>query len=195
MVEKIKKTLKQRGTNGIRGLGIVFRKMDNSRCGKLDRYEFMWGLKENGHNLSPSEFERVFKYFDKNNDGKICYDEFLVTLRGDLNIRRKNLVNMAFAKLDKDKSGVVDINDLISTYSVDFHPQYKSGEKSKKEIVEDFMKQWDTVTKDGKITQEEFQIYYKDISASIDDDDYFELSIRNAWHLAGGQGACENTSI
>jgi calcyphosin len=195
IIEKIKKTLKQRGANGIRGLGIVFRRMDNNRCGKLDRYEFMWGLKENGHNLSPSEFERVFKYFDKNNDGKLSYDEFLSGLRGDLNVRRKGLVDLAFNKLDSDKSGIVDINDLVSTYNVEFHPQFKSGEKSKKEILEDFMKQWDTVDKNGKVTREEFYVYYRDISASIDDDDYFELMIRNAWHIAGGQGQYENTSI
>ena len=57
------------------------------------------------------------------------------------------------------------------------------------------MKQWDTVTKDGKITGAEFEEYYKDVSASIDHDDYFELMIRNAWHIAGGQGVCENTTI
>jgi hypothetical protein len=45
------------------------------------------------------------------------------------------------------------------------------------------------------VTLEEFETYYKDISASIDDDDYFELSIRNAWHIAGGQGQYENTTI
>ena len=88
VIEKIKKTLKQRGVYGIRGLGIVLRKMDASRSGKLDRYEFMWGLKENGHNLSPSEFERVFKFFDKNNDGKINYEDFLAILRGTLTIKR-----------------------------------------------------------------------------------------------------------
>lgn len=155
----------------------------------------MWGLKENGHNLSPSEFERVFKYFDRNNDGKITYDEFLNTLRGDLNDRRRGLVDLAYNKLDKDKNGIVDINDLLDTYNVEFHPQFKSGEKSKKEIIEDFMKQWDTVDKDGKVTREEFYVYFRDVSASIDDDDYFELMIRNAWHIAGGKGQYENTSI
>jgi len=84
---------------------------------------------------------------------------------------------------------------LAQSYNVEFHPQFKSGEKSKKEILEDFMKQWDTVDKDGRVTREEFYVYFRDVSASIDDDDYFELMIRNAWHLAGGKGQYENTSI
>lgn len=52
----------------------------------------MWGLKENGHNLSPSEFERIFKYFDRNNSGTISYDEFIRGIRGEINDRRKNMV-------------------------------------------------------------------------------------------------------
>ena len=49
--------------------------------------------------------------------------------------------------------------------------------------------------KDGIVTTEEWEEYYKDISASIDDDDYFELMIRNAWHIDGGKGQYENTTI
>ena len=37
--------------------------------------------------------------------------------------------------------------------------------------------------KDGKVTAQEFENYYTNISASIDNDDYFELMIRNCWHL------------
>ena len=109
VLDKVKATLKARGAHGIRGLGIVFRRIDNSRDRKLDRYEFMWGLKENGHTLSPSEFERIFKYFDRNNDGKVDYDEFLRGIRGDLSDRRKRVIALAFKKLDKTGDGKVDL--------------------------------------------------------------------------------------
>ena len=169
--------------------------MDNNGDKKMDRHEFMWGLRENGHNLSPSEFERIFKYFDKNNDGKLSYDEFLRGVRGGMNENRKHFVKIAFGKLDKTGNGIVDIADLVDTYDVSFHPKFKSGEMSKNDILNEFMSQWDTVTKDGKVTLEEFIEYYNDVSASIDEDDYFELMMRNAWHIAGGEGASANTSI
>jgi calcyphosin len=43
------------------------------------------------------------------------------------------------------------------------------------------MSQWETQKIDGIVTMDEFMDYYKDISASIEDDDYFELMIRNAY--------------
>lgn len=39
-----------------------------------------------------------------------------------------------------------------------------------------------------KVTPDEFVAYYNNVSASIDNDDYFELMIRNAWHISGGEG-------
>mmetsp|Transcript_29363 Transcript_29363/g.39699 ORF Transcript_29363/g.39699 Transcript_29363/m.39699 type:complete len:426 (+) Transcript_29363:331-1608(+) len=195
VLKKVLDKLKARGAHGIRGLGIVFRRMDNNGDKRMDRTEFMWGLKENGHDLSPSEFERIFKYFDKNNDGKISYDEFLVGLRGDMNERRLNLVGLAFKKLDNTGDGLVTLEDIANRYDVSFHPKFKSGEMSKNDILLEFMAQWDKKQADGKVTPEEFVEYYRDVSASIDDDDYFELMIRNAWHIEGGDGACANSSI
>jgi len=44
------------------------------------------------------------------------------------------------------------------------------------------------------VTLEDFLEYYDWVSASIDRDDYFELMIRNAWHIDGGEGWSQNTS-
>ena len=56
------------------------------------------------------------------------------------------------------------------------------------------MKQWETNKVDGIVTLDEFIEYYRNVSPSIDRDEYFELMMRNAWHLPGGVGASENTT-
>jgi calcyphosin len=44
------------------------------------------------------------------------------------------------------------------------------------------------------VTVKEFCKYYANLSSSIDEDDYFELMMRNAWHISGGEGWCANTT-
>ena len=58
----------------------------------------------------------------------------------------------------------------------------------------EFLDTFDSAEKDGKVTPAEFCKYYENVSASIDEDDYFELMIRNAWHISGGEGWCANSS-
>jgi hypothetical protein len=36
---------------------------------------------------------------------------------------------------------------------------------------------------DGKVSLEEFIEYYKNVSCSIDNDDYFALMINNSWNV------------
>ncbi len=62
------------------------------------------------------------------------------------------------------------------------------------EALAQFLAQWDTKKADGVVEWDEFLEYYDSVSCSIDDDDYFELMMRNAWHLPGGTGWCENVS-
>lgn len=105
VLTKIKKTLVEKGANGMRGMGRLFRKVDAGGNKKIDRHEFTWAIKENGHILSPLELERLFKYFDRNNDDVISYNEFIRAVRGDLSKRRKLAVGATFAKLDINKTG------------------------------------------------------------------------------------------
>jgi len=42
-----------------------------------------------------------------------------------MNSFRKSLVNQAFNKLDKDKSGVINIEDLRGVYNAKQHPDVR----------------------------------------------------------------------
>ncbi len=42
---------------------------------------------------------------------------------------------------------------------------------------------WDTQVADGIVTFDEFLDYFKDVSASIDRDDYFTLMMANSWKI------------
>lgn len=185
----------KRSANGIRGLRIMFRAMDRNRNGSLDPVEFKYAMRDYGIDLSEIEITQIVKNFDTNKDGKLSFDEFIRAIRGDMNARRTDMVHQAYAVLDKDGSGQVTIRDVEMAYDVSFHPDFTSGRKTANECLLEFMSVWETHKKDGIVTIEEFEDYYKDMSASIDSDDYFELMIRNAWHIAGGEGACANTTI
>jgi hypothetical protein len=104
------------------------------------------------------------------------------------------MVRMAFNVLDTDRSGVVTLDEVESRYDASVHPEVKTGKKTKQQALREFMSVWDKHEQDGLITYVEFEDYYKEISASIDGDDYFELMIRNAWRIAGGKGQAANTA-
>ena len=194
IVKKVRdKIIERGGIHGIRSLGRLLSTMDDNGDKKLSKEELRYGLRNYGIDLTPIELEQVVIYFDRNRDGTIDFDEFLVGLRGDLSDRRKRLIRLAFDKLDADKCGEITLDEMLRAYDVSFHPDVRSGKITKAQAMKEFMAQWDR-NQDGTITPEEFEEYYKDVSASIDGDDYFELMIRNAWHIAGGTGQYENTA-
>ena len=133
----------------------------------------------------------VFQTFDRDNSGLVDYDEFLRALRGEMSERRKKLVMQVYDKLDIDKSGIIDINDIKYTYNVKNHPDVKSGKKSEEDVYGEFLETFETHhninkgSRDKRVTREEFLEYYANISMSIDNDDYFELMMTNAWKLNG----------
>jgi Ca2+-binding EF-hand superfamily protein len=64
----------------------------------------------------------------------------------------------AFKKLDRDNSGVVEINDLKGVYNAKQHPDVKSGRKTEDEILAEFLDTFeihysilDKKSRDGRI--------------------------------------------
>lgn len=116
-------------------------------------------------------------------------------VRGQLNPRRRALVHMAFNVADSDGSGELTIDDLRGVYNASAHPEVIANKKTEEDVLLELLANFDVGgVKDNVVTLQEFESYYSNISAFVDNDDYFELMIRNAWHISGGKGWCENTA-
>jgi len=184
--------LKRSGTGGTRAITRVLRLMDDNGNKKLDKDEFVGGLQTFG--IDEKIAKTVFPVFDRDNSGSVDIGEFLRTIRGPMNQRRKDLVMMAYDMLDVTGDGLVTFEDIKQAYDVSCQPEVLQGIITEQEALEKFMEQWEVGVADGIVTVEEFLEYYNDLSCNIEDDDYFELMIRNAWHMSGGDGVCGNTT-
>ena len=196
VLERVISRIRERsgGSGGIKGLARTLSVMDNNGDKQLSKEELKYGLANYGIELNLRELDDIFSVFDRDHNGVVSLDELLVAIKGDMNPRRKALVERAFRSLDKDGSGTITIDEMLSVYDASQHPEVIAGKKSKNEVIREFMRQWDGGDMDGVVTYQEFEDYYKGISASIDGDDYFELMIRNAWRMAGGKGMAANTA-
>jgi Ca2+-binding EF-hand superfamily protein len=201
-IGKVREILTKRsgGVSSLKSLGLQFRLLDSDGGGTLSRSELELGLDKFmrgfGVHLSKAEIDELFKLFDVDGSGTITYDEFLKGIRGTMGPERVALVKLAFQQLDQRGKGVVTLEDIARVYDVSGNPLVKAGKLSKTDALRAFMSQWHLAHKKhtDDVTLDDFLEYYDWISASIDRDDYFELMIRNAWHIEGGEGWAANTS-
>jgi calcyphosin len=73
-----------------------------------------------------------------------------------MNAKRSATVDKAFAKLDRTGDGLITVEDLLGVYDGSYHPKFKSGEMTQRDVLNEFLAQWDTHEKDGKVTRAEF---------------------------------------
>ena len=164
--------------------------MDDNNSKSLDKYEFTKAMTDYMLGFSEPEIQKLFAYFDFDRSGAIEFDEFIRAIRGPMNPARKKIVLQAFKKLDKDGGGWIDISDIRGVYSCGKHPDVVSGKKTEDQILGEFLETFETAhsmrnneAPNHVVTKEEFEEYYNNISASIEDDAYFSTMMNNAWKL------------
>ena len=179
-----------RGARGFLGMQRIFKIVDDNGNGVLEISEFWKALCDFRIALSPEECRQLFDLFDINGDGVISYDELMRSVIGDMSTIRKAIVKRAFDKLDRNGNGIIELDDIKGVYNAKFHPDVKSHRKTEDEVLAEFIDTFELhhaiknpADKDRKITLKEFIEYYNNVSASIDNDQYFELMMTNAWNL------------
>lgn len=189
VLEKFRSKLFSRGSNSLFSLARQFKIMDDDNSKTISFDEFTKLVKDFRIDLTQSDILALFTLFDRNRNNTIDYDEFIRIVRGEMNERRKAIVIQAFNLLDSDKSGIIEIADLKNKYNMRKNPDVLSGKKSEEEAYGEFLQTLEIHfnmykgKNDRKVTLEEFLEYYNNISCSIDNDDYFELMMKNSWNF------------
>ena len=94
--------------------------------------------------------------------------------------------------MDKNKNGLLDIEDIRELYNADKHPDVMSGKRTSDQVLVEFLETFETQLdliqggqRDGQVSLDEFLEYYRNVSCSIDVDEYFCLMINNSWNTKG----------
>ena len=81
--------------------------------------------------------------YDVDGSGSINYEEFARGMRDELAGRRLAMTKKAFIMMDRDKSGVITKEDLIGIYDVSKNPYFINRQKTKDEILNEFLSNFD----------------------------------------------------
>ena len=188
------RVLSRTANEGLKGLERSLRLMDRDKSGSLSIEELARGFSRLGISLTPQEAQTILLRFDHSGDKIISIPEFFRGIRGNMSEGRQQLVVLAFGQMDRQHRGFVSFAELVETFrSCQGARKPPLSAADLEASVAKFISAWDR-NADGTVTLGEFLEYYEDISCTVERDDYFELMIRNAWHLSGGSGWAENTT-
>lgn len=90
IITKLNADLKKQGAFAFRALSKACIKADTFLNGALTHDEFKWVIKEIGFTLTKTEFDNLFKYFDKNFEGRVIYSVFIDLVRGKFTCHYNN---------------------------------------------------------------------------------------------------------
>lgn len=120
--------------------------------------------------LSAAEFEALFRYFDKNNDGVLCSCELINGIRGFLNPARQQCVNEVWQRMCYGES--MSIQECEKFY------QSKNVSESFSEMISQM-----DANDDHMVTKCEFSNYYLNISPCFNKDTDFQNFLYCSWGL------------
>ncbi|XP_071106283.1 calcyphosin-like protein isoform X1 [Haliotis cracherodii] len=186
LLEVIRKECLGVNCGGIKRLGAVFRHLDLDYSKRITFEELRDGLHKFGIHMSQEYLRILFNAFDKDSSGGIDFCEFMNELRPPLSPSRLEVTDEAFHSLDVNGNGYIEIEDLKVVYAANArrHPKYLSGEWTEDETLQNFLDSIDTPgSPDGKVTRDEWINYYSGVSATIEDDCYFDLLMRACYNL------------
>ena len=186
----------QRGYTGLMSMRRTFMLLDENSSKKISFDDFEKLFSVYRYDLSETEINNLFNYFDNEGNGYIKYNEFIKELCGNLNQFRKNILKQVFNKLDKNEKGYITVGTIRHEYNPKGNPLVRQGKRGEDEILAEFLdvleyhfnlliekNEEELDVNDIEVDFDDFCNFYKNISLFIEDDKYFEIMILSEWGI------------
>ena len=192
----LRSILIERDFTGIMSMRRTFMLMDENSSKKISFNDFDKLFKTFRYDLSETEINNLFNYYDKGRNGFIKYDEFIKDLCVNLNEFRKGILKQVFNKLDNGEKGFITVGTIRNEYNPRGNPLVRQGKRTEDEILAEFLdvleyhfnlliekNEEEIDVNDIEVDFDDFCDFYKNISLCIEDDKYFEIMVLSEWGI------------
>lgn len=186
ILSEVKKNIKSRGIDAYWNLREFLKKITSKLQNnfKLDHEDMKSCLLDWGLNVPSHYLDSLIDQVDYDKIGLIDINDFLILVRGNLISKRDELLSFIFNKLDINSTGYISINDIEKKFISTNHPLVSIGGYTEEETLKHFLKYFEINNKlPSKISYLKFYSYYADLSATIDDDNYFISIVTSNWKI------------
>ncbi|KAL4439152.1 hypothetical protein ABPG74_008927 [Tetrahymena malaccensis] len=179
--------LAQRGVRGFIKLYQKFRNVMRDNQSTISYQSFVQALNE--LRLQVENPQDIFNQFER--QGSLDLEDLFKALKGKIAEHRQQLIVHSFTGMDRTRCGEVPLELIKQTYDSRGHPNVKLGKVSDEEALQDFIDSFELHMQtfnpnnlnQGIVHFNEFFEFYHITSQCVEDDQYFEIMMRNCWHL------------
>ena len=192
IIDQLRNKLISRGPKSIFNFQRMLSIYDYNHSGQISLENFTNIFLTYNLNFSLSDIQRIFNQFDKEQIGSINYDLLINSIIGQMNDRRKNIVQKVFDNFNKNYQNEVTMIEIKQKYIAGKHPDVVSGRKSREEEFGDFLDKLEIfreyndnlkMSYSTTMNLNEFLKFYTEISMNIKDDNIFDKILNNCWNI------------
>jgi Ca2+-binding EF-hand superfamily protein len=186
------------GLSGFWDLRTYFYALDKkigANC-RIDRNDLKDAIIAWGCPFDARYLDSIIDIIDDKRVGLVDWRDFISLLRGPLQDTRQDVIIDVFSSMDKRGDGVISIEDMPTYFNGRNHPIVTQRKRSEAEALDHLLTYFRLAsTNSGKpstvrgraipsvATYETFCNYYADLSATVEEDSYFETLVRSNWNL------------
>jgi len=165
----------------------------------VNQQQFYEALLEYNIQIHSEDLNIVWQVIDLDGTGLVTYYKLMRVYFGEMNAHRHAFFRSVLLKLDTQKTGYVQVNDVYKYYMAKAHPKVKSGDYTETKIFEKFLDTFELIdpmrvksfsdynafinAKSKLISYEQLEEYYNGLSVCVDADVDFIQILKNSWNL------------